>query len=136
MVVDDVQNDGQSFLVAFVYQTLESSGASVGVLRRKRVSRIVAPVAVSRELRDGHEFDGRYAQFPEFVQAGDDGVEGPFRRVCARVEFIDDVMRQKQAAPGLVFPGETGVDHLGWAVNAVGLKPEAGSGRFLEPSRA
>ena len=49
MVVDHVQDHGQSLLVAGVDQPLQTLGAAVGVLDGKGIDAVVAPVARSRE---------------------------------------------------------------------------------------
>jgi hypothetical protein len=57
MVVNDVEDDGHSLLMACVYESLQGNRASVGILHRVRINAVVAPVAGSGKLRYRHEFD-------------------------------------------------------------------------------
>src|ERR1700757_4127097 len=62
MVVDDVQNDRQPFLMASVNETLQAPRSSITVLNCKWKNAIVAPVSSAGELCDRHQFDGSQAQ--------------------------------------------------------------------------
>ena len=94
VVVNHVQDHGQAPLMAGVYQPFEAVRAAVTVLHRERINPVVAPVAPSRKLGHGHEFQGRDAEVFQFVQVGDDRVKGPFRGKSPHVQFINDVISQ------------------------------------------
>src|SRR5208283_597361 len=125
MVVDNIQNNGQSFPMARINESLQPIGPPVCILNRKRVSPVVAPVAASRKLPRRHKFNGSYAKLRKFVQMTGHGIESPLRCKGAGVELIDHVIPQILTGPGSVFPRKTGIDHPGRAVNALRLEPRS-----------
>src|SRR5262249_34063684 len=58
VVVNDVENDGETVLVTSVDQALQAVRAAVRVLRSERLHPVVAPVAAAGKLRDRHQLDG------------------------------------------------------------------------------
>ena len=54
--------------------------AAVGFLHGEGIDPVVAPVALARELRDGHQAEGGDAEFGEAVETGDDAGEGAGER--------------------------------------------------------
>ncbi len=73
MVVNHIQDDPQTQLVAGVYQLHKGPGAAIGGMNGKRVDPIIAPVAISRKMGQGHQLNGGYSQILQLRQAGDDG---------------------------------------------------------------
>src|SRR5690348_5579821 len=62
MIVDDVESHGHSQFVAGVDEALEPVPAAVGVLNRKWIDAVIAPVALAGKLSERHEFDGSDAE--------------------------------------------------------------------------
>src|SRR5690348_575177 len=62
VVVDDVESHGHSQFVAGVDEALEPVPAAVGVLNRKWIDAVIAPVALAGKLSERHEFDGSDAE--------------------------------------------------------------------------
>jgi hypothetical protein len=133
MVVYDVQDYGQSLLMACVHQALEPIGPSIRILNRKRVRPIVAPVAVPRKLGHWHKLNRRNAQIREPVKVTGDNVKTTLRCIGADVQFINYVFAQRQAGPGAVFPGKTGFDYLRRTVDPMRLRPGGRIGKPLAP---
>ena len=79
MVVNHIQNHGQTLAVAGVDQTLEGFRTAVAVLHGKGVNPVITPIAIPGELGHGHEFQRGDPQFPEFLQMGDNGGQRSFR---------------------------------------------------------
>ncbi len=88
----------------------------------KRKDPVVAPVALARELRHGHEFDGGDAEGRQIVQALDRRIEGARSGERAHVQFVHNVVLQRQPTPIAVRPVESRAGDLRWPVNALGLK--------------
>ncbi len=57
VVVHHVEDHGEALLVTAVNETLQAVRSAVGVLHSEGEHAVVPPVAFSRELSDGHEFD-------------------------------------------------------------------------------
>ncbi len=137
VVVDDVQDDGEAAPVRGVDEPLESLGAAVARLGRVEGHAVVAPVAIARELGDGHDLDCGDAQVAQRPQPLDDGVERAGRRERADVQLVEDVVRHLGRAPTVVGPTKRGrVDHTRRAVHAVRLMAAHGIGsRHRAPLR-
>lgn len=58
MVVDHIQDDSDAMSVTGIDELLQFARTTVGILNGKGEYAIVAPVAISRELVNGHQFDG------------------------------------------------------------------------------
>ena len=84
--------------MAGVDEALQSGRPAVRVLRRADVDAVVAPVARAGKLRDRHQLDRRDAEVFERVEMLDDGVERAFPRECSDVQFVDDVVLERDAA--------------------------------------
>ena len=80
--------------MAGVYQPFETVRAAVTVLHREKINPVVAPVAPSRKLGHGHEFQGCEAQLFQLIQVGNNRVKGPFRGKSPHVQFINNVIVQ------------------------------------------
>jgi hypothetical protein len=61
--------------VAGIDEAPETTRAAVRGLGREEMGAVVAPVAGSRELGDGHQLDGGDPQIDELWQMRDDGLE-------------------------------------------------------------
>ena len=65
MVVNDVEDDTQADCVRMIDERAEVVGRAVQMCRRVREHTVVAPAETTRELRYGHQFDGRDARVGE-----------------------------------------------------------------------
>src|SRR5579862_3069756 len=106
VVVDDIKDDSDAGAVAGVYETLERFAAAVRILHGEGIDAVIAPVSLARKLRDRHRFNRRDAKILERFKARDDGVEGALGSEGADVKLIDNILRERQATPGLILPIE------------------------------
>ena len=97
VVVDHVEDHGDAALVAGVDQRLEVVGRAVAVVRRELKHAVVAPAPRAGELRHRHQLNRRDAQFDQLIQKRDRGPIRSFRRVGADVQFVDQVVLERQA---------------------------------------
>ncbi|MNC56542.1 hypothetical protein D3C75_1061480 [compost metagenome] len=86
VVVDHVEDDGQPMAVGAVDQMLELFGRAVGGLGCVGQDAVVAPVAITGKLRQGHQLDGGDAQPGQACQMLFDAVE---TTQGAHVQFVD-----------------------------------------------
>src|SRR5262245_66501426 len=56
VVVDHIEDDRHSSLMAGIDKCLESGGTAVGILNRERKYSVITPVARTRKLRNRHQF--------------------------------------------------------------------------------
>jgi len=121
VIVHNVEHNREVVTVACIHQPFEPGGAAVGALHGKGMDTIVSPVALSRELRYGHQLDGSYSKVLQITQLRNNRVKCSFLRVSPHVDFVQDIFRQGQAEPARVFPGERGVAYLGRPVDSLRL---------------
>ena len=69
VVVDDVEDDAEALAVRGVDEPRQTRRAAVGRVRRERVEAVVAPAALAREGRDGHQLDRGHAELAERARA-------------------------------------------------------------------
>jgi hypothetical protein len=132
MVVDDVDQHGETVAVGGVHERPEIVGPAVGTRRREQRDAVVAPVPAPGELGDGHQLDGGDAEVAKVRQPADRRAERALGRERADVQFVDDGAPRIEAAPVLVRPREGArVDDLGPAVDAVRLKAADGIGERI-----
>jgi len=62
---------------------------------------------------------------------GNDGIKGPFGGKGSYVELVKDIVPERRAAPGVILPGELGIDYLRRTVDAFGLIPGSRIRAFL-----
>jgi hypothetical protein len=89
VVVDDVEHDAEAFAVGGVDQARETLRAAVQLVRGERVEAVVAPAALPRERRDGHQLDRGDAELAQPGEPRHDAVEGPYGREGAGVELVE-----------------------------------------------
>ena len=122
VVVHHVQDHGQALAVAGRHQLLECFGPSVGALHGVRVHAVITPVALSRELGDGHQLEGGHAEGGELGKARDHGREGALGREGAHVQLVEHhVPWGKTLPPSLVPPVGPVIHDRGGGVHALGL---------------
>src|SRR5712692_7759333 len=107
--------------MARVHELFQALWPPIGVLGGERLYAIIAPVPLSRELRNGHELNSADAEAFECVQVRYNGRKGARRSEGADMEFVEDVRRQGETAPLLILPGEVWLDHLRGTVHVLGL---------------
>ena len=122
VVVDDVEHDRESTLMARVDEPAQSVGAAVRGLRRVGEHAVVAPVADAGERCDRHELDRGDPEIPEVVEALDRRVERARVGERADVHFGDHVLGDRVADPLELRPREVRFDQGRVAVHAVGLR--------------
>ena len=88
MVVDHIENDGQSANVSGIDEPLQAQRPAIRILRREDVDAVVAPVSRARKLGHRHDFDGGDPQLRKFVEVRDHAIESAFRSVGADVQLV------------------------------------------------
>jgi hypothetical protein len=111
--------------VASVHQSFKALRSAVGILHSEGINAIITPVAVSRELGNGHKFYGSNAQFLEFVEVDDNSIESAFGAKGSHMKFINNELLKRQTGPVPIPPCEIRVHHLRRTLDTLGL----GSGR-------
>jgi hypothetical protein len=99
MVVDHIEHDGESFLVACINQSAETGGPAIGALRRVQRCPVVSPITASGELRHRHDLDGGDAQLAELGQVLDDSFEGAHWCKGADVQLVENQLGGRDALP-------------------------------------
>src|SRR5262249_17032935 len=87
MIVDDVQHHHEAVSVRGVYEGLEIVGRPILRIGGEGQYTIIAPVARTRKIRNGHQFEGGDAEICERGKLGGDVVEATLRRERADVEL-------------------------------------------------
>ena len=129
VVVDDIEHDRQSVPVARIDKPLQAFRAAIAILHSKGMNPVVAPIAVAWELSHGHQLNRRHAQFLQFNQVWNDRIKRSFAAVRADVDFIDDVVFQREPTPVRIPPSKSPiVDDFGSPVNTfwLGLRCRVG----------
>ena len=129
VVVDHVQEDGDTVPVAGVHQLLQTARPAIRILRSIRKHAVVAPVAVARKLADRHDLDRRDSQLFEIAQPRDDRLERPLARESSHVDLIEDKILAADSFPILIRPGKLiGKHNRRGAKEPVRLPERAGIG--------
>ena len=130
MVVDDVKQHHQAAAVRGVDERLEIFWPAVGRIRRKPQHAVITPVAAAEEIRDRHQFYCGKAGAYDFVETIDRGSKRPARRECADMQFEDDRLMPRPAAPSRRLPFKAVINHFAWAENVLRLKGRCRIGHF------
>ena len=132
VIVHDVQHDADAKPVRGIHETLETVRSAVRLLRRVQVHAVVAPVPATGKGRHRHQLHRGDPQRAQLRQPCRRGVEGARRRERADVHLVDHEVGQCDTRPSLVAPLErVGIDHLGEAVHAVGLRATHRVGEWI-----
>src|SRR5205823_6508097 len=99
VVVNHVDYDRDSGAMSRIDESLQPVGASVARLRCVWMHSVVAPVAITGELRHRHQLDCRDAQVAEMGQLLGRRFERARRCEGADVELINDEIFERQSAP-------------------------------------
>ena len=92
VVVDHIEHDRQSVLVASFDQPPQALGATITILHGKRINPVVTPIAIAWELGHGHQLERRHSQFLYFIEIWNDRIERSLAAVSPDMDFIDDVV--------------------------------------------
>jgi hypothetical protein len=108
VVVDDVEDDGESARMRGIDEAAEIGGRAVKPRGRVEAHAVVAPAELADEVGDRHDLDDGDPEIGEVVEPRHGGGEGAFGRVRADVHLVDHLARQLHALPVPVVPGEGG----------------------------
>src|ERR1700689_2994511 len=123
MVVDDIQDHGDTELMCPVDETAKVVWATVESRRCEQVDAVVAPSETAGEIRHGHQLDAGNPELGERRQLLRGGRPAPFRSEAADVHLIDDKALARQPGPAFVAPGKIlRIDNLGPAVRTIRLE--------------
>ena len=110
-----------------IHQLREPDRAPVRVVRGVGQHAVVAPAAIPRKGRDGHQLDGRDSEPGKRRKPPDRGRERALRREGADVELVDHQALELERRGLRPRPAEGGgVEHVGGAPEPVRLRPGAG----------
>ena len=104
MVVDDVEDDGETVRVRVVNELPEVIRRSVPVIWSEQCDTVVAPAEPAWKLRDGHDLD--HAD-PEFAQLGEMRSCGGVRTVRSEspdVHFVEHSASERRPLPAGIAP--------------------------------
>jgi hypothetical protein len=104
VVVDHVEQHGQSVPMGGVNQRSKIIGCSVTARRCKQCNAVVPPVVVAGKVADGHDLDGRYPEVCERLELAHGGAERALRCKGADVELIDGQVVEGRRRPCAVRP--------------------------------
>ena len=106
VVVDDIENDGETLGMTGVHKALECFGATVVFRYREERHAVVAPATVAGERRDRHDLDVGDSQLGEVAEARDGAVEGALSGEGSDMHLVDDGTGERRSLPTRVAPGE------------------------------
>lgn len=104
MVVNQVQKNGNTPLVTFIYQPFKIIRSAVGILNGIWINTIVPPVAVAGYLRNRHQFYCADPGFSKFVEPWNDSRKSSFRGKRTNVQLVQYQISERLAPPRNVFP--------------------------------
>jgi hypothetical protein len=73
---------------------------------------VVAPVALAGKLGNGHQLQRRDAETSEFVEVGNNRLEGALGRAGSDVNLLEDLVAERESVPVLVGPAEVRINDL------------------------
>src|SRR5436309_9463196 len=123
VVVDHIQDRSQTSLMTDIDQRLEAAGTAVRILNRVGKYAVIAPVSCSWKLRDRHQLNGSNSNTDELVEVWDDGFERSGGSERSNMQFIDDVIFNREPEPMGVSPLEARIHDLRRTKYAVRLIP-------------
>ncbi len=111
MVVHHVEHDREPRFVRRVHEATQPIGPTVAVLRGVREDAVVAPVALARKRRHGHELDRRDAEVAKLRQVLGHAVERAGLREGAGVQLVDHELVHVEPRPRGIRPAKGGGVH-------------------------
>src|SRR5215469_823826 len=104
MVVDHIQHHGEPHSMAFIHQALQGYRSSIAGLRGKRIYAVVSPIALLRELRHRHQFEGGDPKILQTLQPWSNRIERTLLREGPHVNLIKDIVVLLQSGPTSIGP--------------------------------
>src|SRR5690242_1843310 len=130
MIVNDIEQHGQSAGVTGVDEAFESFRSAVSMMRSEQTHAVVTPAVVAGEFVGRHQFDVRNAKLNQMIQLFNCRIKCARRGECSDVEFVNDGLRQRRCLEAGVGPFELAVNHkTGKPVNSIGLPRRARVGK-------
>src|ERR1700722_10728463 len=132
VVVDDVKKNHQPTLVRSLDEIFQVFGAAIDRVGGKGKYAVISPVALAGEIGKRHQFESGDADIDEIVETLDHTGEGSRGAKCADVEFVDDRVLPRSAAPICIAPVEgSGIDDLTWAMHIARLEARGRVGHAM-----
>src|SRR5690242_9033961 len=126
MVVDHIENDGETALVGGVDETFERVLVAVSMVGRIQTHAVVAPIPAPWKVRDRHELEDRHAEDLQLVEMACGSVEGAFASEGANVHLVYDLPFHFHTWPGAIRPHEcVAVHHHRRTVRTLRLEARA-----------
>ena len=102
-----------------IHQTLQALRASIAGLRSVRRDSVVSPVAHARKSRHRHKLDHGHSKLFQVRKLVDHSIESAFGSECSDVQFVQDVIFERQATPiGIAPPEALWIDDLSRSMDA------------------
>src|SRR5258708_10634543 len=127
VVVNHIEDHPKTNLMGPINKVTEILWPTVKPSGSKQVNAIVAPTKATGEIRQRHNLQNRDATVSQFGQFSLSGVPSSFFRERANVHFVEHLSFSANAIPMVIGPFEIrGIDYLGRAMRALGLKTRGG----------
>ena len=122
VIVDHVEQHHDAACMGRLDECLQVFRPAIGAGRREGQHAVIAPVAVTRERADRHQFDSGDAERCQMIKLGEGSAKRTLGREGTDVEFVDDRLMPGSSSPSHVFPGiGAGVDNFARTVDAIRL---------------
>ncbi len=89
MVVNHIQQNSQTLLMAGIHQCFQIVGCSITMMGRVEIHAVITPSPRARELVDWQQLEMRDAQIRQIVKPLHGRAKGPGRSEGSNVQFID-----------------------------------------------
>src|SRR5712691_7018443 len=123
VVVDHVEDDGETALMRCVDQHAQVVRPAVGARRRVEQDAVVAPIARPRKIGHWHDLDRVDAELDQMIELLDRRAKSSLRRECADMQLINNQLAKWWAPPAIVLPCiAAGIDHLRWPMHALRIE--------------
>lgn len=120
VVVNDIENHGETAIVGRIDKTAKRGGTSVVGLHGVEADTVVSPISSAGGGIERHEFDSGDAQVAQVIKTHEGRVERAFGSEGSDMEFVEDVVLQSDPAPEIVRPWERGIYDFSRAMHAFG----------------
>src|SRR6202521_4045132 len=123
MVVDDVEDDGDSEGMGAIDKAAEIDRLAVEPGWCEEVDAVVSPAEPAREFRHGHNFEAGDTELGESRQLTRSGFPAASRGEGADMQLVDNELLARAPAPRTVGPSEVPrIDDFGRSVRSLRLK--------------
>src|SRR5215472_4080813 len=131
VVVHDIEDNHQATRVGGLDELLKIVGPTVGTVGSEGEYAVVSPVPPAGEIGERHEFHRSHTEVPKIVELLFYALKSAFGREGTNVQFVDDGLFPRTAAPVVVIPGDGGwIDDGARAMDVLWLKSRSGIGNF------